>query len=282
MSNFRTGGFQQLPIVVRNLLIINVLVFLVQMLFQSRGLMLGQDLQGNGISFEDVFALHYWESPKFRWWQIVTHMFMHGSVSHIFFNMFALWMFGRILENFWGPQRFIIFYFVCGIGAAFCHLGVLTYEFAPFHQALIQYQQHPNINDFIRIANIYPIDISRAGAGLFLDQWQMQPDSVKFASESIALLKTHMNEATLGASGAVFGLLFAFGYLFPNTELYIYFIPIPIKAKWVVGGYILIELTEGLANSAGDNIAHFAHLGGALFAFILLRIWKSRVRNNFY
>jgi membrane associated rhomboid family serine protease len=277
MSNFRPGGFQQLPTVVRNLLIINVLVFLIKQLFESRGITIGQ-----GASLEDVFALHYWQSPKFRWWQMITHMFMHGSISHIFFNMFALWMFGRILENVWGSQRFIIFYFICGLGAAFCHLAVLTYEFSPFYHALAQYQQHPNINDFIRMANAYPINETLENLKSFVSNWEMQPDSVAYMGRSIDFLKTHMDEATVGASGAIFGLLFAFGYLFPNTELYIYFIPIPVKAKWVIAGYILIELTQGLANSAGDNVAHFAHLGGALFAFILLRIWKSRVRNNFY
>ena len=275
MTEFRPTGFQQLPTIVKNLLIINVLVFLIQQLFAARGISLG-----NGLSFDDVFALHYWASPDFHWWQLFTHMFMHGSLTHIFFNMFALWMFGRILENVWGPQRFLIFYLICGVGAAFCHLGVLTYEFQPFHNAIMQYQQHPNINDFVRIANTYPIE-DLANANILINKWQMQPDSVACASQSIEILKTHMNEATVGASGAIFGLLFAFGYLFPNTLLYLYF-AIPVKAKYFVAGYAVLELFSGIRNSAGDNIAHFAHLGGMLFAFILLRIWKDRNRNSFY
>jgi membrane associated rhomboid family serine protease len=217
MTDFRPGGFQQLPIVVKNLLIINVIVFLLRSALATRG-----------IDLDVYLALFHWNSPLFRWWQPITHMFMHGSVAHIFFNMFALWMFGRILENVWGPKRFLIFYLVCGLGAAACQLGVLSVE----------------VNYFGFDPMVY-------------------------------------NEATIGASGAVMGLLFAFGYLFPNTLLYLYF-AIPIKAKWFVAGYALLELFSGVRNSAGDNVAHFAHLGGMLFAFILLRLWNKNVRNRFY
>jgi membrane associated rhomboid family serine protease len=275
MTDFRPGGFQQLPLIVKNLLIINALVFLLQnVLAQPR----------IGINLDDLLALHYWGSPLFRWWQVISHMFMHGSITHIVFNMFALWMFGRVLENMWGPQRFLLFYLVCGIGAAFCHLAVMSYQFMPFHEALTAYQAHPNPSDFISIANRYPmmgVDINYLNSQ-FLEAWRNDPASVSYASTSIDLLKTHMNEATVGASGAVYGLLFAFAYLFPNTELYIYFIPIPIKAKWVVTGFVVLELFSGIRNSATDNVAHFAHLGGMLFAFILLRIWNRKIRNRFY
>ena len=276
MAQFRQNGFQQIPLIVKNLLIINILVFLIQQACESRGILIG------GSSFDDLFALHYWQSPKFRWWQLFTHMFMHGNVMHIAFNMFALWMFGKILENVWGPQRFLIFYLICGVGASMCHLAVLTYEFQPFLHQLAQYQQHPNVNDFVRIAETYPIPGNLDDINQFLRSWQAQPDSAEYSLKSIGYLKTHMNEVTVGASGAIFGLLFAFGYLFPNTEMYIYFIPIPVKAKWVIGGYCLIELSQGIANSAGDNVAHFTHLGGALFAFILLRFWKNKFGNRYY
>ncbi len=166
MTEFRPTGFQQLPLVIKNLIIINVLVFAVRYTLGVRGI----DLDG-------YLGLHYWQSPLFHWWQLITHLFMHGSIEHIFFNLFALWMFGRVLENVWGPRRFLIFYFVCGIGAALCHLGVLTYEFYHFPETF------------------------------------------------------NIDEATIGASGAVFGVLFAFGYLFPNALLYLYF-AIPVKAKW--------------------------------------------------
>jgi len=263
MTEFRPGRFQQLPLVVKNLLIINALVFLLQYALSTRG-----------IDLDDALALHYWQSPLFRWWQPFTHMFMHGSISHIFFNMFALWMFGRILENLWGPRRFLIFYLVCGLGAALCHMGVLTFEYTRFHDAFMQYQQNPTFPAF----NTFLKHYISAAAPFSESNWD-PAGSIRAIHEYYT---THMiNEPTVGASGAVFGLLFAFGYLFPNTELYLYFIPIPIKAKWFVTGYALLELFQGIENS-GDNIAHFAHLGGLLFAFIMLRIWKNKLRNDFY
>jgi membrane associated rhomboid family serine protease len=272
MSDFRPGGFQQLPVVVKNIIIINALVFFVQYLFEMRG-----------ISLDDTFALHYWASPKFRWWQMITHMFMHGNLGHIFLNMFALWMFGRILENIWGPQRFIVFYLVCGLGAALCHMSVLAFQFSRFNDAFVHFQENPTLGG-------YAIMLKQAhlNDGVFariLSFWNGNPECADCAQTAIKLVhEKYMlmaNEATVGASGAVMGVLFAYGYLFPNSILYLYF-AIPVKAKWFVAGYAVIELYSGIRNSAGDNIAHFAHLGGMLFAFILLRIWKSKVRDSFY
>jgi membrane associated rhomboid family serine protease len=272
MTDFRPGRFQVLPMVVKNLIIINVLVFLLQNLLTMRGI----------INVDDYFALHSWQSAKFRWWQMFTHMFMHGSIAHIFFNMFALWMFGRILENVWGPRRFLVFYLVCGLGAALCHLGVLSFEFTRFYNAFMDYQQHPSLNAFLDFIDRHKVPVDKSS----LSPWYADPDSPARIRDSVSFLYKYYNEitdqATVGASGAVFGLLFAFGYLFPNTELFLYFIPIPIKAKWFVTGYALLELFQGIENSAGDNIAHFAHLGGLLFAFILLRIWRSKFRDRFY
>ncbi len=241
------------------------------------------------INLDDYLALHYWSSPKFRIWQLFTHMFMHGSpydvgatFTHILFNMYALWMFGRILENLWGSERFLTFYIICGIGAALCHMGVLTIQYTSFHNAFMHYQDHPGYTAFMQLIGKYNISIPPQAAA----EWATVPDSPEYAQASVRLLYEHyaamVNEPTVGASGAVFGLLFAFGYLFPNTEMYIIFIPVAIRAKWIVAVYALIELTQGLANSAGDEIAHFAHLGGMLFAFILLRIWRRRIRNDFY
>ncbi len=279
MTDLRPGGFQQLPLIVKNLIIINVLMVLLQFTLVKTA----------HIDLSEILGLHYWASPLFRWWQPFTHMFMHGdpydpSITfwHIALNMFALWMFGRILENMWGPKKFLIFYFVCGLGAALCHMGVLTVQNLPFQHELAQYKQHPGIIEFLRIANHYPMRVDIQSANHFLSQWENDPGSLKYMSDSIDLLATHLNEAMVGASGAVFGVLFAFGYLFPNTEMMIIPIPIPIKAKWLVGCYALIELFSGLRNSAGDNVAHFAHLGGMLFAFILLRIWRNTLRNRYY
>ena len=270
MNEYRPGGFQQLPTIVKNLIIINVLVYLIQYACNARG-----------IDLDDTFALHYWASPKFHWWQLFTHMFMHGSVTHIFFNMFALWMFGRILENVWGPQRFLLFYLVCGVGAAFCHLGVLTFEYSGFHNAFMAYQEHPSLPAFMDLIKKYHVGVDPSSLG----DWIADPTDPGQLQGSIHFLNKYymgmIGEATVGASGAIFGLLFAFGYLFPNTMLYLYF-AIPVKAKWFVTGYALLELYSGIQNSAGDNIAHFAHLGGMLFAFIMLRLWKNNVRNRFY
>lgn len=265
MTNFRPMSSQEFPPVVKNLIIINVLVFLIQ-----------QVTPRFGINLDDYMALHYWASPMFRWWQLLTHMFMHGSLSHIFFNMYGLWMFGRILENIWSSQRFITFYLICGLGAALCHMGVLTFEYSTFHSAFMHYQDNPTFPEFMHMLRKFNMPFNQ--------------DGITIANSNPAAMIPYINdyyfqminEATVGASGAIFGLLFAFGYLFPNTELYIIFIPIPIKAKWLIGGYALIELFQGVNNSAGDNIAHFAHLGGMLFAFILLRIWHVKHRNDFY
>jgi len=280
MTNFRPGS-QSFPPVVKNLIIINVIMVLLQFALGTMGINLG-----------DYLGLHYWASPLFRWWQPFTHMFMHGdpydisaTAMHIFFNMFALWMFGRILENLWGPRRFLIFYLVCGLGAAICHMTVLSFEYVSFHNAFLAYQQNPTFVEYAQFVRHHGLADNPA-FNQVLTFWSANSDCSDCASTSIRLLNeyyTHMiNEATVGASGAVFGVLFAFGYLFPNTELMLIFPPIPIKAKWFVGIYALFELYAGIRNSAGDNIAHFAHLGGMLFAFILLRIWNNKIRNRFY
>lgn len=234
MTEFRPGRFQILPTVIKNLLIINVLVFLAQNVF-------GDKL---GFSFNDVFALHTFQSPLFKPWQFITHLFMHGSVPHIFGNMLALWMFGAVLENLWGPKRFLIFYLVCGFGAALCHMIVLYVE-----------NQH------------------------LLEQY----NTLGYAAqqEYRTAVFSQIDEATLGASGAVFGCLVAFGYLFPNTYIYLYFL-FPIKAKWLVIMYAAFELINAVQNSAGDQVAHVAHLGGALVGFILVYFWNKNNRRNFY
>lgn len=280
MTEFRPGRFQILPPVVKNLIIINTLLALLQFV-----------LIRAGIDLSDYLGLHYWRSPLYKPWQLLTHMFMHGSpydinltIMHLFSNMFALWMFGSILENLWGAKRFILFYLICGIGAAFCHLAVLGYEFHTFETAFYNYQQNDTLNNFVTFIQQHNLD-RYAVFNQFRAQWEANPSCINCSANSIQLIGQYysqsINEATVGASGAVFGILFAFGYLFPNTLLYIYFL-VPIKAKWVVGAYALFELYAGVRNSAGDNIAHFAHIGGMLVAFIILKIWNRNVRNKFY
>ena len=224
-----------MPTIIKNLIIINIPVFLAQNTLSGP---LGENY------LENIFALHTWQSPLFKPWQFVTYLFMHGSFQHIFGNMFALWMFGSILENLWGPKRFLLFYLVTGLGAAFCHMVALYYE----NQQLI------NLFNTFDIAS---------------------------KQEYWPALQSHLSAATLGASGAVFGCLAAFGYLFPNTYIYLYFF-LPLKAKWFVLFYAGGELLLAIQNSAGDNVAHFAHLGGALVGLILVYYWNKTNKRNFY
>lgn len=233
MTEFRPGSFQILPTVIKNLLIINGLFFLAQVT-------IGKQL----LNMDDLFALHTWQSPLFKPWQFITHMFMHGNLGHIFSNMFALWMFGSILENLWGPKRFLTFYISCGLGAALAHMIVLYFQMQPVVEAFnsLSYEQQQQI---------------------------LHDPNFK------------LNEATLGASGAVFGCLAAFGYLFPNTKIYLYFF-LPIKAKWFVLLYAGFELSMAFENSAGDNVAHWAHLGGAVVGFLLVYFWNKTNRRKFY
>ncbi len=235
MTEFRPRGFPTIPTVIKNLIIINVLVYLAQ---NTLGPVFGDNI-------DNYFALHSIQSVYFRPYQLITYMFMHGGFTHILFNMFALFVFGAQLENFWGPKRFLIFYMVCGIGAAVFHLAVLYHEMAPIFDEVHQ----------------YPIEAQ-----------QQVLYSLNFPG----------NEATIGASGAVFGCLAAFGYLFPNTEMMIIPIPVPIKAKWLVLGYAALELFSGVRSSAGDNVAHWAHLGGGLVGLLLVIYWNRSNRRNFY
>jgi membrane associated rhomboid family serine protease len=234
MTEFRPSSFQMIPPVIKNLIIINVLVYLAQ---QTLG-------QGVEIRMTNFFALHDIRSGFFKPHQLLTYMFMHGGWDHIFFNMLALWMFGAILENYWGAKRFLMYYLICGVGAAVCHLAVLYHEMTPWVEQL----------------QLYPIE-------------QQQ--------EALTMYGYPLNQATVGASGSIFGCLAAFGYLFPNSYIYLYFF-VPIKAKWAVIGYAAIELYSGIRASAGDNVAHWAHLGGALVGILMVMYWNRNNRRNFY
>lgn len=250
MTEFRPGRFEILPPVIKNLLIINILIFLVQWTLKK---------QGSQISPEDYFALHTWQSTFFQPWQFITHLFMHGSWGHLIGNMLALWMFGAVLENLWGSKRFITFYIACGLGAAFCHMVVLYFQ---TRGMMVEYYQlGDRLEDNIR----------------FMREYGVRPGELP---EQI--VSSRLREATLGASGAVMGCLAAFGYLFPNSYLLVIPIPFPIKAKWFVLLYIGYELFSTIQNSAGDNVAHIAHLGGALVGFLLVYFWNKNNRRRFY
>jgi len=212
MVNYRSSGIAPIPPVIKNLLIINGLVWLAQLYFDKQG-----------IPLEWYGGLWGPGTGNFRIWQLVTHMFMHQAYdstgivfAHIGFNMFALWTFGTILENFWGSKRFLQFYMICGIGAGVAEMLL-------------------------------------GGGG-----------------------------PAIGASGAIMGVMAAFAYLFPNTELYLLFIPIPLKAKYVVGGLIALDLFGGIAPGQADNVAHWAHLGGALIGIIIVIFWNKTRKKDFY
>ena len=226
--------FSHLPNVVKNLMIINGLFFLATWSLQSRGIDLSQWL-----------ALHQFQSPNFMPHQLITHMFMHGNFTHLFFNMFTLWMFGKTLENVWGGKRFLTFYMITGLGAALIYCIYIQFQINELSQFNSNYLNLAMEGKFY-IGNI----------------------------ESINLTKI-VNTPMVGASGAVYGLLLAFGMLFPNTLLYLY-LAIPVKAKYFVGGIGVLSLISGISNNPGDNVAHFAHLGGLIFGIILLKYWKKK------
>lgn len=227
--------FRNIPIVTRNLLIINVLVYL-----------LASVVELGGKSLTDWGALHFFMASDFHVYQFITYQFLHGGFTHLFFNMFALWMFGCVIENVWGPKKFIFYYIFCGVGAGLC-------------QEMVQY-------------------ISFAADGLTsLDPAQV----LNVNGQRLMTVDQIMNlSSTIGASGAVYGILLAFGMTFPNERIFIFPLPIPIKAKWFVGIYAVIEFTSAMF-SVGDGVAHMAHIGGMLFGFLLILYWRKRPNSHF-
>ncbi len=244
--NYRPS-FNTIPVVVKNLIIINALMLLATFV-----------LERVGINLYTYLGLHFPLSEKFRLHQIFTHMFMHGGLTHLFFNMFALYMFGRVLESVWGPKRFLTFYLVTGIGAAALHTAVNFFE---YYQTTSQ------------LAPEQIAYVKEVGYGIFAE-------GKNFTEPLLGKLNLALNTPTVGASGAVFGILLGFGMLFPNTQLMLLFPPIPIKAKYFVMGYGAIELYLGFAQS-GSNVAHFAHLGGMLFGYFMIKYW-NRNSKRFY
>ena len=216
---------RNIPVVTKNLLIINILVFIATYV-----------VRGMNIDLNDIFGLHFFLASDFRIWQFFTYMFMHGGFTHILMNMFMLWMFGMVVENVWGPKKFLFYYIVCGVGAGLC-------------QELAQY-------------------------GTYLVEGLANFDSVRVGT-TVLPMDVYLNMMnTVGASGAIYGVLLAFGMLFPEERMFIIPIPVPIKAKWIIMGSIVVELFSAIGTS-NDGVAHLAHLGGMLFGFILIRYWKK-------
>jgi membrane associated rhomboid family serine protease len=238
-------GLLGLPPVVKNLIFINAIMLIANFVVQSV----------YGIELNSYLGLYFPKSDLFQPIQVITHMFMHGNFWHLFFNMFALYMFGGILESVWGPKRFFIYYMVCGLGAAFIHESVIAFQY----------------NKIITSITPEQLQMVMDSGREYFSQGQV------FADETMKNLQILLNTPTVGASGAIFGVLLAFGVLFPNTQLMLLIPPIPIKAKYFVLGYGAIELYLALTQP-GSNIAHAAHLGGMLFGYILIRIWRKTTR----
>jgi membrane associated rhomboid family serine protease len=217
--------------IIFNLIVINVLVFAAQNLVPQ-------------FNVTQWGALHYFKSPDFKPHQLITNIFMHADLGHIFFNMFGLYIFGSILEKFWGSKKFLIFYLICGIGASI--VLQLTIPFSA-------------------------------------EQFAKSAEAAEYGGYSAQLVKDYIDQyMALGASGAIMGIMAAFAWLFPNTELYVMFIPIPVKAKYVIPVFVLIDLFGGIYKIKGDNIGHFAHLGGALIGLLLVLYWNRTNRKTFY
>jgi membrane associated rhomboid family serine protease len=274
--DYRPSGFKLLPDVVKNLLIINVLFFIATYVFESK----------LGIELTDKLGLHYFGSDKFRPYQLITYMFMHGSLAHIFFNMFALYMFGSSIENFWGPKRFLIYYLVTGLGAAIIHyIVVYVNDVKPITDLINDYVESPSgekLQSFLTSTKftLASPELQELYAGFSKNyNLNIHTNPSEAISSSITFMQEYKEAylnlpVVVGASGAVFGLLLAFGMMFPNNVIYIYF-AIPIKAKYFVMLYGAIEIFSGISNSGNDNVAHFAHLGGMLFGFILIMYWRK-------
>ncbi|NOU16527.1 MAG: rhomboid family intramembrane serine protease [Bacteroidales bacterium] len=275
MSAFERPNFGSTPPIVKNLIIINVIMLLATFVVDS---VLRIDLNS-------ILGLYYFGSEHFRPFQIITHMFMHGGITHIFFNMFALWMFGRVLEQVWGSKRFLLYYFVTGFGAVALHTFVNYIQISNIESAATAMLNTPSPETFSAFVTHYFPGAYNEIYEKFISHWSNSPGNPTYIEEAgewaKALIQLKMDIPVVGASGAVFGVLLAFGMLFPNTELMLMFIPIPIKAKYFVIGYGVIELFMGVSNFKFDNVAHFAHLGGMLFGFILIKYWNRR-KDIFY
>lgn len=257
MNNNRPSFWNSIPPVVKNLLIINFILWLATFVGKRFGLELS-----------DYLGMHYWGASKFGIYQMITYMFMHADFSHLFFNMFALFMFGSLLENTWGSKKFLLYYMVTGIGAGIIQQVVMSIELhsvvSAFNNAMTSISSGSSIEPYKEVIGRY----------FRVSNWEAM------SVAHLLQMKTELLNVftTVGASGAIFGLLLAYGMMFPNSSIYIMFIPIPIKAKWFVIVYGLLEIYLGFANRAGDSVAHFAHVGGMLFGIILILYWKKKGR----
>lgn len=246
---FNNSIINQIPPVTKNLILVNVIIWLAMLLFP----------QEIGVMMDRHCGLHYYLSQDFIFTQFISYQFVHAGFQHLFFNMFALFMFGMAIESIMGPKRFITYYLICGIGAGLIQMGVNAIEFHHYSSMLTNAEVQMVINQ--------GTDILHQG--------------LNYRDNLLGSLNMLINTPTVGASGAIYGILLAFGMFFPNRPIYIIFIPYPIKAKWVIVGYAVLELMLGVGH-ANTGIAHFAHLGGMIFGFLLILYWRKTgiIRKN--
>jgi membrane associated rhomboid family serine protease len=254
---------------IRAIIFINIAVFVVQSINPQYDRMI-----------VSLFGLHYFTSEMFNPIQLVTYMFVHADFSHILGNMFGLFFLGPILEMFWGGKKFLIFYFVTGIGAGLLYMGLKMYDYHLLETFAQNFLQNPQVSNLIKFAKqlnggYVPTQLAQ------LSNETLQANLVDYKMDVEKNLNDVLNTPMIGASGAVFGIMAGFGLLFPNTELMLLFFPFPIKAKYFVTFYAIYEIYAGLNKMPGDNVAHFAHIGGMIFAFILIKIW-GKERKSFY
>ncbi len=288
-QEYRPSSFQILPPVIKNLLIINTLLLIAKFVLSS----------SFNIELSEILGLHFFFASDFRPYQLITYMFMHGDFFHLLSNMFALWMFGSTLENFWGGKRFLTFYLITGLGAALTHYLVFYFGIPhvysgirPTLDVVNSYISNPDLKTFETFfqsehLKIVSNEMRNQVNDLVthFNSMEASGDKTGMLNASVDFMRSYKEEllnapVVVGASGSIFGVLLAFGMLFPNTLLYVYF-AIPVKAKYFVIIYGAIELFSGIQNNPADNVAHFAHLGGMLFGFILIKYW-GRNRANFY
>jgi len=242
-------GLNNIPQVTKNLLLLNILMFVLTFVFQQQGVDLGS-----------LLGAHYVNSPLFEPYQVITHFFMHGDLFHILFNMFALVMFGGFLERLWGPKRYFILYISAAVGAFALYNAIGVYEIMELKKHLTSAGIDLNeIDAMLKEGKYYP---------------GVSPELTEYSIKCLTPM--------VGASGAIFGIMAAFAILFPNTELSLMFIPVPIKAKFLIGGYFVYEVYRSIYQTEGDHTAHLAHVGGAIVGAILVLIWRRKDKTNFY
>lgn len=269
-----------LPPVVKTLLIISVAAWLLTIILK----------QSAGIDVINYFALYSWESSYFKPWQLFTYLFLHDDkgIFHLFFNMLGLWMFGSVIERYWGAKRFLAYFLITGMGAGVIHLSISNFQLLPMKRAAEAYNFAPSYESFDSFTGNYlPNSYNNEALNKFMESWYYKRGTEEepgFIRESKLMVSeiSEIRSATpsVGSSGALYGMLLAFGMLFPNAMIMMLFPPIPMKAKYFVFIFGGMELFLGIQNSINDNVAHFAHLGGMVFGIILILLWRKQDKNR--